>query len=67
MEVVVKVPLVRHGFGRAYGTDIFVDWRVGPSFKVRFETALWLEPVVTAAGIITDSQRQPANHICKTI
>ncbi|ETY74649.1 hypothetical protein [Lactiplantibacillus fabifermentans] len=39
MEVAVQVALVRHGFSRAYGTDIFEDWRVGPSFKVRFETA----------------------------
>ncbi|ETY75525.1 hypothetical protein [Lactiplantibacillus fabifermentans] len=58
MEAAVKVPLVRHAFGRAYGTDIFGDWRVRPSSKVRFETALWLEPVATMAGIIADAQRQ---------
>ena len=39
MEAAVKVALVRHGFRRAYDTDIFEDWRVGPSSKVRFETA----------------------------
>ncbi|KRO27437.1 hypothetical protein DY78_GL003184 [Lactiplantibacillus fabifermentans DSM 21115] len=58
MEVAVQVALVRHAFGRTYGTDIFEDWRVGPSFKVRFETAFWLEPVATATGIAADSQRQ---------
>ena len=59
MEVAVKVALVRHVFGRTYGTDIFEDWRVGPSFKVRFETAFWLEPVATTTGITADAQRQP--------
>ncbi|KRO23224.1 hypothetical protein [Lactiplantibacillus fabifermentans] len=39
MEAAVQVALVRHGFRRTYGIDIFEDWRVGPSFKVRFETA----------------------------
>ncbi|KRO24058.1 hypothetical protein [Lactiplantibacillus fabifermentans] len=39
MEVAVKVALARHAFGRTYGTDIFGDWRILPSFKVRFETA----------------------------
>ncbi|ETY75354.1 hypothetical protein [Lactiplantibacillus fabifermentans] len=39
MEVAVKVPLVRCDFRRAYGTDIFEDWRVWPSFKARFATA----------------------------
>ncbi|KRO28136.1 hypothetical protein [Lactiplantibacillus fabifermentans] len=39
MEAAVSVPLVRHASGRAYGTDIFEDWRTLPSFKVRFETA----------------------------
>ncbi|KRO22275.1 hypothetical protein [Lactiplantibacillus fabifermentans] len=39
MEAAVQVSLVRHAFGRAYDTDIFEDWRVEPSFKVRFETA----------------------------
>ncbi|ETY75529.1 hypothetical protein [Lactiplantibacillus fabifermentans] len=62
MEVAVKVPLVRHDFGRAYGTDIFGDWRTLPSFKVRFETALWLEPVATAAGIIAGAQRQKKRY-----
>ncbi|ETY75428.1 hypothetical protein [Lactiplantibacillus fabifermentans] len=59
MEAAVQVPLVRREFGRAYGTDIFEDWRTLPSFKVRFETAFWLEPFATAAGIIADGQRQP--------
>ncbi|KRO27148.1 hypothetical protein [Lactiplantibacillus fabifermentans] len=45
-------------FCRTYGTDIFEDWRILPSFKVRFETAFWLEPVATATGIATDAQRQ---------
>ncbi|KRO27797.1 hypothetical protein DY78_GL002859 [Lactiplantibacillus fabifermentans DSM 21115] len=45
-------------FCRTYGTDIFEDWRVGPSFKMRFETAFWLEPVATATGIATGAQRQ---------
>ncbi|WP_056993528.1 hypothetical protein [Lactiplantibacillus fabifermentans] len=58
MEVAVQVALVRHAFGRTYATDIFEDWRAGPSFKVRFETAFWLEPVATATGIAADSQRQ---------
>ncbi|ETY75359.1 hypothetical protein [Lactiplantibacillus fabifermentans] len=58
MEVAVQVALVRHAFGRAYTTDIFGDWRVWPSFKVRFETAFWLEPVATATGITDDLQRQ---------
>ncbi|KRO28628.1 hypothetical protein [Lactiplantibacillus fabifermentans] len=40
MEVAVKVALARHASGRTYATDIFEDWRVLPSFKVRFETAL---------------------------
>ncbi|WP_156404132.1 hypothetical protein [Lactiplantibacillus fabifermentans] len=39
MEVIVKVALVRHAFGRAYATDIFEDWCFLPSFKVRCETA----------------------------
>ncbi|ETY74091.1 hypothetical protein [Lactiplantibacillus fabifermentans] len=60
MEVAVQVPLVRHDFRRAYGTDTFEDWRAGPSFKVRFETAFWLEPVATAAGITADRKRQVA-------
>ena len=58
MEVAVKVALVRRDFGRTYTTDIFEDWLVLPSSKVRFETALWLEPVATAAGITANSQRQ---------
>ena len=58
MEVAVKMPLVRHDFGRAYGTDIFGDWRTLPSFKVRFETAFWLGPVATVTGIIASAQRQ---------
>ena len=65
MEVAVKVPLVRHAFRRAYGTGIFEDWRVGPSFKVRFETAFWLEPVATAAGITADAQRQATTNQIK--
>ncbi|KRO24041.1 hypothetical protein [Lactiplantibacillus fabifermentans] len=47
---------------RTYATDIFEDWRVLPSFKVRFETAFWLEPVATATGIAADSQRQLRLH-----
>ncbi|ETY75452.1 hypothetical protein [Lactiplantibacillus fabifermentans] len=58
MEAAVKVPLVRREFCRAYGTGIFEDWRGWPSFKVRFETAFWLGPVATAAGIIAGAQRQ---------
>ena len=39
MEATVQVALVRRAFRRAYGTDIFEDWRIVPSFKVKFETA----------------------------
>ena len=58
MEAAVQVALARHAFGRVYATDIFEDWRFVTSFKVRFETAFWLEPVATATGIIADAQRQ---------
>ncbi|WP_172643346.1 hypothetical protein [Lactiplantibacillus fabifermentans] len=58
MEAAVPVALARHAFSRTYGTDIFEDWRAWPSFKVRFETAFWLEPVATATGITADPQRQ---------
>ncbi|KRO26629.1 hypothetical protein [Lactiplantibacillus fabifermentans] len=62
MEVAVQVVLVRHAFGRTNATGIFEDWWVGPSFKVMFETAFWLEPVATATGIADDSQRQFQFH-----
>ncbi|ETY75554.1 hypothetical protein [Lactiplantibacillus fabifermentans] len=65
MEVAVQVALVRHGFGRAYATGIFEDCRVGSSFKVRFETAFWLEPVATATGIAADPQRQLLHTLIK--
>ena len=62
MEVAVSVPLVRRAFCRTYGTDIFWDWRVGPSSKVRFETAFQARTGRTATGITADSQRQRHNN-----
>ncbi|ETY73340.1 hypothetical protein LFAB_12920 [Lactiplantibacillus fabifermentans T30PCM01] len=52
--------LVRRGSCRTYTTDIFEDWRIVPSFKVRFETAFWLEPVASATGITAGRKRQTA-------
>ncbi|ETY74742.1 hypothetical protein LFAB_05550 [Lactiplantibacillus fabifermentans T30PCM01] len=58
MEVAVQVALVRLFFaGFTPPTALTV-----PSFKVRFETAFWLEPIATATGIATDSQRQFQIH-----